>query len=209
MPDNQPIVFVIDDDPAVRDSLQWLVASVNLEVKTFESGQAFLDAYSPGFGGCVLLDVRMPGISGLDLQLEMKAQGIDLPVIIVTGHGDVEMAVRAMKADAFDFIQKPFNDQSLLELVQKAVDVSLAHAREVAEQADIQQLLDHLTPRERQVLDHIVAGEPNKAIAQHLGRSEKTVEFHRAKVMEKMQARSLAELMRKVMLAEPARYDMP
>ena len=208
MGEGSPTVFVVDDDPAVRDSLQWLVASVNLDVKTFESAQAFLDAYRPSQGGCVLADVRMPGISGLDLQVEMKVRGIDLPVIIVTGHGDVEMAVRAMKAGAYDFIQKPFNDQTLLELVQKAVDLSIARAREAAEQAEIQRLLDQLTPRERQVLDHIVAGEPNKSIAQHLGRSEKTVEFHRAKVMEKMQARSLAELMRKVMIAEPNRYDM-
>lgn len=207
MTDSPSTVFVIDDDPAIRDSLHWLVASVDLEVETYASGQAFLDAYRWDRTGCLLVDVRMPGMSGLDLQAEVKKRGIQLPVIIITGHGDVEMAVRAMKAGAFDFIQKPFNDQTLLELVQKAVDISVARHREAAEQAHIQRQLGQLTPRERQVLDRIVAGDPNKAIAQHLGRSEKTVEFHRAKVMEKMQARSLAELMRKVMIAEPGRYE--
>lgn len=205
--DNPSTVFVVDDDPAVRDSLHWLVASVNLDVETFASGQAFLDAYRWERTGCLLTDVRMPGMSGLDLQLEVTRRGIRLPVIIITGHGDVEMAVRAMKSGAFDFVQKPFNDQTLLELVQKAVDLSVARHREAAEQMLIRGQLGRLTPRERQVLDRIVAGEPNKAIALGLGRSEKTVEFHRAKVMEKMQARSLAELMRKVMIAEPDRYE--
>lgn len=203
-----PKVFVVDDDPAVRDSLKWLIASVDLDVEAYGSAQEFLGAYVPTAGGCVLADVRMPGMSGLDLQMEMKVRGIDLPVIIVTGHGDVEMAVRAMKAGAYDFIQKPFNDQVLLELVQKAVEDSLARAREAAEQAEIQGLMGQLTKREREVLDHIAEGESNKIIAQRLGRSEKTVEFHRAKVMEKMHARSLAELMRKVMIAEPSRFEL-
>lgn len=209
MEDNPSTVFVVDDDPAVRDSLHWLVASVNLDVETFASAQAFLDTYRPDRTGCLLADVRMPGMSGIDLQLEVRRRGFQLPVIIVTGHGDVEMAVRAMKAGAFDFIQKPFNGQTLLELVQKAVDLSVARSRDAAEQARLLRQLEQLTRRERQVLDHIVAGEPNKTIALHLGRSEKTVEFHRAKVMEKMQARSLAELMRKVMIAEPDHYEAP
>ena len=164
MAENVSTVFVVDDDPAIRDSLHWLVASVNLEVETFASGQAFLDAYQWDRTGCLLVDVRMPGMSGFDLQVEVKSRGIQLPVIIITGHGDVEMAVRAMKAGAFDFIQKPFNDQTLLELVQKAVDLSVARAREAAEQARIQRQLGQLTPRERQVLDRIVAGEPKRPL---------------------------------------------
>lgn len=207
MEESPSTVFVVDDDPAIRDSLHWLVASVNLDVETFASAQAFLDSYRGDRSGCLLADVRMPGMSGIDLQMEVNRRGIPLPVIVITGHGDVEMAVRAMKAGAFDFIQKPFNGQALLEVVQKAVDLSAARFREASEQMHIQHQLGRLTPRERQVLDFIIAGEPNKAIALSLGRSEKTVEFHRAKVMEKLQARSLAELMRKVMIAVPEPFE--
>ncbi len=207
MEESPSTVFVVDDDPAIRDSLHWLVASVNLDVETFASAQAFLDTYRWDRTGCLLADIRMPGMSGIDLQLEINKRGLQLPVIVITGHGDVEMAVRAMKAGAFDFIQKPFNGQALLEVVQKAVDLSVARFHEASEQKLVQHQLSRLTPRERQVLEFIVAGEPNKAIALSLGRSEKTVEFHRAKVMEKMQARSLAELMRKVMIAVPEPYE--
>jgi two-component system, LuxR family, response regulator FixJ len=196
--DRSGAVFVVDDDPAVRDSLKWLLSSVNMTVETFASAAEFLAAYRPEHTGCLLVDVRMPGMSGLELQEELRARSCNLPVIIITGHSDVQMAVRAMKAGAFDFIEKPFNDQSLLDLVQKAVDQSRQVSRELSEQAEIRQRLDLLSPRERQVLDLVTDGEPNKRIAFLLGLSEKTVEAHRAKVMEKTRAGSLAELIRMV-----------
>jgi FixJ family two-component response regulator len=191
-----PIVFVVDDDRAARESLSWLIGSVHLRVAAFASAAEFLTTYPPGQPGCLITDVRMPGLSGLDLQAELKRRGIEIPVIVVTGHGDVPMAVRAMKAGAVDFVEKPFNDQVLIDLVQKAVERSLAAARGQVEKRDVRARLDQLTPRERQVLDMIAAGESNKGIAHALGISEKTVEAHRAHVMEKMQARSLAELMK-------------
>lgn len=194
-----PVVFIIDDDDAARESLCWLIGSVRLKVAAFASAADFLAAYRVGQPGCLVTDVRMPGLSGLDLQAELKRRGIDLPVIVVTGHGDVPMAVRAMKAGAFDFVEKPFNDQVLLDRVQKAVESSVAACRDRAQRSDIQARLDQLTPRERQVLDMVVAGESNKGIAHSLGISEKTVEAHRAQVMAKMQARSLPELTRLVM----------
>jgi RNA polymerase sigma factor (sigma-70 family) len=195
----EPVVFVVDDDEAARDSLCWLIGSVRLKVAAFASAADFLAAYRVGQPGCLVTDVRMPGLSGLDLQAELKRREIDLPVIVVTGHGDVPMAVRAMKAGAFDFIEKPFNDQALLDLVHKAVERSVAACRDRAQRSGLQARLDQLTPRERQVLDMVVAGESNKGIAHRLGISEKTVEVHRAHVMAKMQARSLPELTRLVM----------
>lgn len=192
----EPVVFVVDDDHAARESLSWLIGSVHLRVASFASAAEFLAAYPPGQSGCLITDVRMPSLSGLDLQAELKRRGIEIPVIVVTGHGDVPMAVRAMKAGALDFVEKPFNDQVLIDLVQKAVETSLATARGQVEKRDIQARRDQLTPRERQVLEMIVAGESNKGIAHVLGISEKTVEAHRAHVMDKMQARSLAELMK-------------
>ncbi len=195
---DEPVVFVVDDDRAARDSLSWLIGSVHLRVQAFASAAEFLAAYTPGQAGCVIADVRMPGLSGLDLQTELRRRGIELPMIVVTGHGDVPMAVRAMKAGALDFIEKPFNDQILIDLVQKAVERSLAARRDEAEKHDLKARLEQLTPRERQVLDMVAAGESNKNIAHALGISEKTVEAHRAHVMEKMQARSFAELMKLV-----------
>ncbi len=194
----EPVVFVVDDDHAVRESLSWLIGSVHLRIAAFASAAEFLAAYPPGQPGCLITDVRMPGLSGLDLQAELKRRGIEIPVIVVTGHGDVPMAVRAMKAGALDFVEKPFNDQVLIDLVQKAVEKSLAAARGQVERRDIRARLGQLTPRERQVLDMIAAGESNKGIAHALGISEKTVEAHRAHVMDKMQAHSLAELMKLV-----------
>ncbi len=202
MATSDSIVFVVDDDPAVRDSLQWLLSSVDMKVETFASAQEFMMAYDPLQLGCVLVDVRMPGMSGLELQEELTARGTNLPVIVITGHSDVQMAVRAMKAGAFDFIEKPFNDQSLLDLVQKAIDENKATAQMRSEQEEIRQRFDLLSPRERQVLEQIVAGEPNKRIAFNLGLSEKTVEAHRAKVMEKTRAGSLAELIKMATLLE-------
>lgn len=192
----QPVVFVVDDDEAVRRSLCWLLGSADLRAEAFASAPEFLDSVTSAHAGCVVTDVRMPGPSGLDLQDELARRGIDLPVILVTGHGDVRMAVRAMKAGAFDFVEKPFDDRTLLDLVQRAVAKNLADRRTQAERGDVRARIATLTPRERQVLDLVVAGEPNKGIAHRLGISEKTVETHRAHVMEKMEARSFAELMK-------------
>jgi len=202
---NKPIddktIFIVDDDKAVRDSLSWLISSVGLHVETFGSAQDFLDVYEPTRPGCLLVDVRMPGMSGLELQKRLAENPHCLPVIVVTGHGDVQMAVRAMKDGAFDFIEKPYNDQILLDLVQKAVRECERRRTEVTSHQEIQELVDTLTPRERQVMDMIVAGNTNKQIAYALDISEKTVEAHRAKVMEKLQASSLADLIRKSLIA--------
>ena len=203
MNDRKPTIYVVDDDEAVRNSLQWLIASIDLEVRTYGSAQEFLADFSPEAPGCLVVDVRMPGMSGLELQRQLVDRGSDIPVVVITGHGDVEMAVRAMKAGAFDFIQKPFNDQVLLDLIQTALEKSTRVARAQAERTHVRDQLDQLTEREREVLNGIVAGESNRQIATRLDLSEKTIEFHRAKVMRKMEAGSLAELTRKVVLAEP------
>lgn len=195
----EPMVYVIDDDDAVRESLTWLISSVDLSVEPYVSASEFLDDCGQVLAGCVITDIRMPGLSGLDLQNELNRRGIDIPVIVITGHGDVQTAVRAMKAGAFDFIEKPFNDQLLLDLVNKAVSHSLSSTEEHTQQAELRARQESLTPREQQVLELIAAGEPNKSIAHELGISDKTVEAHRAKVMSKMQANSLADLVKMVM----------
>ncbi len=201
----KPIVFVVDDDPAVRDSLRWLIESVGLSVETYESALAFLEAYYPGRTGCLVLDVRMPGMSGLELQNALASEEIGLPVIVITGHGDVPMAVRAMKKGAVDFIQKPFNDQELLDRIHEALESDAPIRRERAERAEIAVRLAQLTPRELEVMMQVIAGRSNKAIAADLGISGKTVEVHRARIMEKMQAGSLAELVRFVLIARERR----
>lgn len=195
-------VFVIDDDSAVRDSLKWLLESVGIAVETFAAADAFLSDYDPNRVGCILADVRMPGMSGLELQRELATRPPGPPMIIITGHGDVQMAVHAMKAGAYDFVEKPFNDQYLIDLVQKALAESSNATQARAMLADSVRCLDLLTPREREVLGLMVAGEPNKGIANELGISDKTVEAHRAKVMEKFEAQSFADLMRKAMLLD-------
>lgn len=195
-------VYVIDDDEAVRASLEWLISSVRLPVRTFASAGAFLDAYQPDRQGCVVVDVRMPGMSGLELQKNLAEVSDHLPVIIITGHGDIHMAVDAMKAGAFDFIEKPFDDQLLLDLVQKAVQISAEATHDHALRDDIRRRLELLSPRESEVLELVLAGEPNKRIAFRLGIGEKTVEAHRAKVKEKTQAKSLADLINLVITAK-------
>lgn len=195
-------VFVVDDDAAVRDSLKWLLDSVGLGVETYDSADAFLASYDPERIGCILVDVRMPGMSGLEMQRELSNRPPGPPLIVITGHGDVQMAVHAMKAGAYDFVEKPFNDQHLIDLVQKAVADSIDRSEGRQQMAESEKCLDLLTPRERQVLGLLVAGESNKGVANQLGISDKTVEAHRAKVMEKFQAASFADLMRKVMLLE-------
>ena len=189
-------VFVVDDDEAVRKGLRLLLKSVSINTKTFASAQEFLDAYDPSEPGCMVLDVRMPGMSGLDLQTHLKEEGIEIPIVIITGHGDVPMAVRAVKMGAVDLIEKPFRDQVLLECVQRAITLDRKQRKDRAERAAIEERLSRLTPRERQIMSMVVDGKANKVIARELGLSQKTVEFHRAHVMAKTAAGSVAELVR-------------
>lgn len=198
---NKPTVFIVDDDQAIRNSLKWLIESVAMEVKTFESADAFIKNYYPGRSGCLLLDVRMPGMSGLELQEYLAEKRINIPVIIITGHGDVPMAIRAMKAGAVDFIEKPFNDELLLESIRHALLLDEQQRDKQTHKAEIATRLARLTPREHEVMAMVTAGKANKEIASALGVSAKTVEAHRARVMEKMQASSLADLVRMAMLA--------
>jgi two-component system, LuxR family, response regulator FixJ len=196
-----PTVFVVDDDQAMRTSLQWLIESTGMQVKTFESADAFLSSYYPGRAGCLLLDVRMPGMSGLELQSYLAREGYQLPVIIITGHGDVGMAVKAMRAGAMDFIEKPFHDEDLLCSIQRALEVDQRQRLSRAARADILVRVADLTPREHEVMGMVTDGKANREIAVALGVTPKTVEAHRARVMEKMRAESLAELVRMVLIA--------
>jgi two-component system, LuxR family, response regulator FixJ len=192
-------VHVVDDDPGVRDSLAFLLQTAGLVVRTYDSAAAFL-AVAPGLqAGCVLTDVRMPEMDGLALQRRIGALGNNLAVVVMTGHGDVPIAVAALKAGARDFLEKPFDDERLLGVVRDALDVSQRAQQAQEAAAGIAARLASLTPREREVLDHLVAGKPNKTIAYDLGTSPRTVEVQRARVMEKMGARSLAELVRMVL----------
>lgn len=192
----ETFIYVVDDEPAIRDSLAMLLRSVGLAAKTFPSAAAFLAESDGATGGCLLADVRMPGMSGLELQEALRAKGSTLPIIVITGHGDIGMAVRAMKAGAADFIEKPFNDQVLLDAVHRALQSRTSNAPQATQRAEIKARIETLTPREREVLLLVAEGRPNKVVATRLGLSTRTVEVHRAKVMEKMQARSLAELVR-------------
>ncbi|MGD8589820.1 MAG: response regulator FixJ [Chromatiales bacterium] len=198
---NKPTVFVVDDDQAMRNSLKWLIESVAMQVETFDSADAFIRSYYPGRSGCLLLDVRMPGMSGLELQEYLVQQRISIPVIIITGHGDVPMAIRAMKSGAVDFIEKPFNDELLLESIRHALQRDEQQRDQQRQRAEIAERLARLTPREHEVMAMVTEGKANKEIAASLGVSAKTVEAHRARVMEKMEAHSLAELVRMAMLA--------
>lgn len=192
----EPTVFIIDDDAEVREAIELLMKSVGLATRSFASAQDYLDQFDAGLAGCLVLDVRMKGMSGIDLQERLGREPIHPPVIIITGHGDVPMAVRAVKAGAVDFIEKPFHDQTLLDAVHRAFDQDADNRGEASRLADIQERLTRLTPREREILQQVVAGKRNKVIAADLGISQSTVEAHRAKVMEKMEARSLSDLMR-------------
>ena len=189
-----PTVFVVDDDQTVRGSLQWLLESLKLKVQAYASAQDFLLAYDPVRPGCLVLDVRMPEISGLQLQEILATRKVRIPVILITGHGDIGMAVRAMKSGAFDFIEKPFNDQILLERIQQGLAADARFRKEAANRERIVKRFDSLTPRELEVLEGVVGGKPNKLIAAELEISCKTVEVHRARVMEKMAVDSVAEL---------------
>jgi two-component system, LuxR family, response regulator FixJ len=192
---HQPTVFVVDDDEAMRNSLQWLIESLDLTVQTFKSGREFLHRYDPARPGCLVLDVRMRGMSGLELQDRLRKSDIHIPIIILTGHGDVPMAVRAIKAGAVEFLQKPVSDQLLLDHIQRALERDARDRAVRRERLEIQQRMELLTPREREVMDQLLFGQSNKQIADQLDISFKTVESHRDKVMKKMEARSLAHLM--------------
>lgn len=193
---SEPTVFIVDDDQAVARSLRWLIETVKVKVESFSSAQGFLDGYDSSKPGCLVLDVRMPGMSGLDLQERLSAQGVRVPIIFITGHGDVQMAVRAVQAGAFDFIKKPFNDQDMLDRIHKAIHFDAEQRGRSMQRAQLRSLFASLTPREREVLDLVVDGMSNKAIANSLGLSAKTVESHRAKVMEKMHVRSVVDLVK-------------
>jgi FixJ family two-component response regulator len=197
MMEAEATVFVVDDDADLRESLGWLFESAGLRFKSYSTAQEFLTDYKPEEPGCLLLDVRMPGgLSGLDLQEELRRRGVPPPIIIMTGHAKVPMAVRALKGGAIDFIRKPFSDQSLLERVRQAIDLDRRTRQVRMECTKFAGLLTYLTPREREVMNLVIAGKPNKIIAADLGISPKTVEIHRGRVMDKMQVESVAELVR-------------
>ena len=195
-PLERPIVFVIDDDDSVRRSLERLLRSVDLDVETFASAQDFLRKPMPDRPACVVLDLRLPGPSGLELQESLIRSGHDVPIVFISGHADVPSSVRAIKAGAVDFLQKPFSDQALLDIIHGALRRDREARRDRAEVASIRVRFDTLTPRERDVLRLVIQGRLNKQIAGDLGISEKTVKFHRGRVMEKTQAGSVAELVR-------------
>lgn len=190
------VVFVIDDDASMRDAVSRLLNAVGLTVQTFASAREFLAGKLPDVPGCAVLDVRLPGLSGLDLQREMVERGIHIPVIFITGHGDIPMSVQAMKAGAVEFLTKPFRDQDLLDAVRSGIQLDRQGRKERAELAELRDGLRQLTPREREVMSLVVAGLLNKQIALRLGTSEKTIKIHRSHVMQKMRADSLADLVR-------------
>jgi two-component system, LuxR family, response regulator FixJ len=194
--DTQPTVFIVDDDEAIRHAMELLMRSVGQSCETFHSADAFLESYSDDREGCLVLDIRMPGLGGFELQAKMTELGSTLPIIFITGHGDVPMAVEAMQNGAFDFIQKPFRDQDLLDRIGLAMRADRTKRADQQKRTDFVARLLKLTRRERQVMDLVVTGKPNKIIAFELGVSQRTVEIHRARVMEKMQATSLADLVR-------------
>ncbi|MDH4260320.1 MAG: response regulator [Gammaproteobacteria bacterium] len=196
-----PTVFVVDDDEAVRSSLRLLLKSLRIPAVTHGSAAEFLAHYDPGQPGCIILDVRMPGMNGLELQDELNRRGAVIPVIFITGHGDVPMAVEAMQHGAIDFLQKPFSDKDLTERIERALAIDFSNRAVLGEKDQICVRLAALTPREREVLQLVALGKANKVISGDLGISQRTVEIHRAHLMEKMGANSLAQLVRMTMIA--------
>jgi FixJ family two-component response regulator len=199
MQDRAPIVYIVDDDDAIRAALRLLLKSVGLAATTLPSAQDFLASYNPQQPGCLILDVRMPGMGGLELQEQLNLRGAIIPVIFITGHGDVPMAVEALQQGAFDFLQKPFRDQDLIDRIQRALSKDQTERSQLRERDLIERRLESLTAREREVLDLVIGGKPNKIMAADLGVSQRTVEIHRSRVMEKMGAASLAQLVRMVL----------
>src|SRR5579864_7264041 len=193
-----PVVFVVDDDPSVRSSLKFLMSSVGLQVESFESADALLQRKLPEAPGCLVLDVRLRGSSGLDFQRELAARNCHMPIIFITGHGDIPMSVRAMKAGAVEFLTKPFRDQDLLDAVRIALEKDRSTREQEKEVSDLRQRFDSLTPREQEVISLVVSGMLNKQIADQLGTAENTIKVQRSRAMEKMNAQSLAELVKMI-----------
>src|SRR5712692_1548858 len=198
MTEPTPIVFVVDDDPSVRRAIKRLVGSVGLEVEPFESAQEFLRSKRPDAPSCLVLDIRLPGISGLDFQRELAQANIHIPIIFITAHGDIPMTVRAMKAGAVEFLTKPFRDQDLLDAVQFALERDRSRRLREAGIVTLRERFESLSAREREVVAMVVSGMLNKQIAAEIGTTENTVKAHRSRAMEKMQAKSLADLVRMV-----------
>jgi len=194
-----PTIFVVDDDEGVRNSIRFLLKSVGLATRTLSSASEFLESYKSRQSGCLVLDVRMPGMSGLELQQQLNLRGAVIPVIFITGHGDIPMAVEAMQHGAFDFLQKPFRDQDLIDRIQRALERDARNRAALTQHDRIRARFESLTPREREVLSLMTSGKPNKVMAGELGVSQRTVEIHRARVMEKTGAGSLAQLVRMAM----------
>jgi FixJ family two-component response regulator len=196
MAEERPIVYVVDDDPSMREAVQDLIASVGLEARGFASAPEFLEAARPDAPACLILDVRLPGASGLNFQQELAKSGVAIPVIFITGHGDIPMSVRAIKAGAVEFLTKPFRDQELLDAINAGIERNRAQRREATVMDDLRQRFAALTPREREIMALVILGRMNKQIAGELGVSEVTVKVHRGQIMRKMRAKSLPELVR-------------
>jgi FixJ family two-component response regulator len=196
MAEDRPIVFVVDDDPSMREAVQDLIASVGLQARGFASPREFLEAARPDAPACLVLDVRLPGSSGLNFQQELAQAGVHIPVIFITGHGDIPMSVRAIKAGAVEFLTKPFRDQELLDAINAGIERNRAQRREAMVLDDLRQRFAALTPREREIMALVILGRMNKQIAGDLGVSEVTVKVHRGQIMRKMRAKSLPELVR-------------
>jgi RNA polymerase sigma factor (sigma-70 family) len=193
-----PIVFVVDDDPSIRSSLKFLLSTVGLRVESFDSADAFLHKKPPDAPSCLVLDVRLPGLSGLDFQRELAAKNIRIPIVFLTGHGDIPMSVRAMKAGAVEFLTKPFRDQDLLDAVRIGLERDRARREQDKDVLILQQRFDSLTSREQEVISLVVSGMLNKQIADQLGTAESTVKVQRSRAMEKMRAESLVDLIRMI-----------
>lgn len=202
MASSEATVFIVDDDEAVRDSLGLLLRSVGYRARCYASAKDFLKAFDPRDYGCLVLDIRMPGMTGLELQKHLSEIGCNIPIVFITGHGDIPMAVEAVRLGAVDFLQKPFEDQELVDRINDAMKQAAEQREGELERLEILDRIDSLTAREKQVMGQVVLGKANKVIAGDLGVSQRTVEIHRARVMEKMQANSLAHLVRMVMVAE-------